>query len=647
MAKRPLAASDLHQLKSIGVVLPFGPGWLFPVKRAHKVGTSRTELHLWNVGQPPALAFPGFEGNQTQPMVHGGAVYFLSDRDKPSTKLFMGQPGQEPVEKLTFPEGAVFSAKLSPTGEHLAFLARPKALERTQAFIDRRKEEEASEPPLEYTDWPFKWDGEGYFGSASVALFVADLAAGKITLVQDVWQESSAAFAWSYDGASLFLAYDPTAKEELTKPHSSTLFQITLGSLEREEWPTPAGEIACLSPSPDGRSLAFLFEDRSTHPYGPVREFVGLMDLKSGQTKNLTAGTDLALRSHALSDCREAPETDFIWHEGALWFSLGEKGHVRLCSLDLASGELNRFGPDRGECYLTGLGSGFLAGTRCSPTSPPEACLWDATGKEIAKTDLHRALLEEVDILEPKEVQLGKLHAWYLHPNVTSPVPAIVEVHGGPMCMYTDSFFFEMQLLAAQGYGVFFSNPRGSTGYGQDWVRAILGNWGVEDWEDVETLADFAAQQPWVDSSRMGICGGSYGGFMVNWAIGHTDRYKRAITDRCVSNLISKFGNSDYLFVPDGNWPGTAFDRPEQLWESSPIKHFKNVKTPTLIVHSEGDLRCNIEQGEQVFAALKLLGVETKMIRYPANTSHGMSRGGPPDLRIHRLEAMLDWFSRL
>jgi len=145
----------------------------------------------------------------------------------------------------------------------------------------------------------------------------------------------------------------------------------------------------------------------------------------------------------------------------------------------------------------------------------------------------------------------------------------------------------------------------------------------------------------------MGICGGSYGGFMVNWAIGHTHRYKRAITDRCVSNLISKFGNSDYLFVPDGSWPGTVYDRPEQLWESSPIKHFKNVKTPTLIVHSEGDLRCNIEQGEQVFAALKLLGIETKMIRYPANTSHGMSRGGPPDLRIHRLEAMLDWFSRL
>lgn len=132
---------------------------------------------------------------------------------------------------------------------------------------------------------------------------------------------------------------------------------------------------------------------------------------------------------------------------------------------------------------------------------------------------------------------------------------------------------------------------------------------------------------------------------MVNWAIGHTHEFYRAVTDRCVSNLLSKWGNSDYLFVPDGHWPGTAFRNWERLWECSPIKHFAEVKTPTLIIHSEGDLRCAIEQGEQVYAALKILGVETKFIRYPPSTSHGMSRGGPPDLRIHRLNAIVDWLT--
>jgi acylaminoacyl-peptidase len=204
-----------------------------------------------------------------------------------------------------------------------------------------------------------------------------------------------------------------------------------------------------------------------------------------------------------------------------------------------------------------------------------------------------------------------------------------------------------MQSLAAAGYVVCWSNPRGSTGYGEEFARSIIGDWGNKDWKDVQAVTNYIKELPFVDSKRIAIMGGSYGGYIVNWAIGHSDDYKCAITDRCVANLLSKSGNSDYTFVPDGVWSGSAFRGDwEKLWDCSPVKHFANVNTPTLIVHSEGDLRCHVEQGEQVYTFLKMMGVPTRLVRYPANTSHGMSRGGPPDLRIHRLREQLTWFEK-
>jgi dipeptidyl aminopeptidase/acylaminoacyl peptidase len=144
----------------------------------------------------------------------------------------------------------------------------------------------------------------------------------------------------------------------------------------------------------------------------------------------------------------------------------------------------------------------------------------------------------------------------------------------------------------------------------------------------------------------MGVMGGSYGGYMTNWAIGHTNDFKAAITDRCVSNLVSFGGNCDFPMIPDGYWKGAPWGDISVLWKQSPIAYFDKVTTPTLIIHSEGDLRCNIEQGEQVFAALQQRGIESRFVRYPQSTSHGLSRGGPADLRIHRLNEIVSWWKK-
>jgi dipeptidyl aminopeptidase/acylaminoacyl peptidase len=154
---------------------------------------------------------------------------------------------------------------------------------------------------------------------------------------------------------------------------------------------------------------------------------------------------------------------------------------------------------------------------------------------------------------------------------------------------------------------------------------------------------DYAAALTYIDSQRMAVLGGSYGGFMVTWILGHTDRFCCAITERGVSNRHSAVGTTDNQPMPDGYWPGNTWSQPERYWQQSPLRFAEHIRTPLLIIHSEGDLRCPIGQAEEVFSALKRLNRQVVFLRYPAETSHGFSRNGPPDLRIDRLQRITSW----
>jgi dipeptidyl aminopeptidase/acylaminoacyl peptidase len=276
--------------------------------------------------------------------------------------------------------------------------------------------------------------------------------------------------------------------------------------------------------------------------------------------------------------------------------------------------------------------------------------------KTAALTDFNGPLLKEVKLADFSARWIDtpdgtKVHTWMLTPpgfkkGSRKKYPAVLEIHGGPHAQYGVGFFHEFQVLAARGHIVFFSNPRGSKGYGRDHCAAIRGDWGGADWVDIQAVTKFMQEHPNVNAKRMGVMGGSYGGYMTNWVIGHTNVFAGAITDRCVSNLVSMGGTSDFVEQPDHYFPGNSWDRPEGRWDQSPLKYLGNAKTPTLIIHSEGDLRCNIEQSEQVFSSLKLLNVPTRFVRYPRSTSHGMSRGGPPDMRLHRLHQIIDWWAK-
>src|SRR5699024_5965425 len=242
-------------------------------------------------------------------------------------------------------------------------------------------------------------------------------------------------------------------------------------------------------------------------------------------------------------------------------------------------------------------------------------------------TDANREFLDDVQLSEPETLTFKAddgwdIQGWLLRPygfEEDKQYPFILEVHGGPHAMYGQTFFHEMQLLAAKGYVVLYTNPRGSHGYGQEFVNACREDYGGKDYSDLMRAVDFVLEEyDFIDEDRLGVTGGSYGGFMTNWIVGHTHRFKAAVTQRCISNWLSFYGVSDlgYFFTIWELGKNLLGDRAD-LWDFSPLRYAENIETPLLIVHGEKDFRCPIEQGEQMFVTLKHLRKEVEFVRFP------------------------------
>jgi len=270
-------------------------------------------------------------------------------------------------------------------------------------------------------------------------------------------------------------------------------------------------------------------------------------------------------------------------------------------------------------------------------------------------TDINGALWRRLRLSEPEEVIFGgprnghvPVHGWILKPPGFRPgrrYPLVLYIHGGPMAQFGYVFFHELHLLAAQGYVVVFTNPRGSSGYGLRFMNCIENRWGTDDYDDLLAVVDEMARAPYVDAHRLGVAGGSYGGFMTSWIVGHTDRFKAAVTMRPAANLLVQVGSSDFGFLRTYRRGSTPWQTPMKHIADSPNYYANRIRTPLLIIHSEQDLRCPIAQSEELFTFLKLQRRTVEMIRFEGE-SHGLSRGGKPRNRLERLERILDWFAR-
>ena len=496
----------------------------------------------------------------------------------------------------------------------------------------------------------------GYLPHARRHLLTIDAQTGQAQQLTegDVFDEWDA--AWSPDGRQIVFCSNHADYPDLD-PDAIDLYVIPASGGEMRRLPTPVGPKSSPSFSPDGINIAYYGHEGKGEGWKNTRLWV-VPASGDGEARCLTCAYDFDVSPWTINDMGSLPQVAPTWSKSGddIYFQVARHGNTVLKRSNLAGdvidvidrdGVVGVFSFDREQEWLV-----YFHG---DIKDPGQVFLWDMTrNSDKQLTRANADLLEQIDLGEIEEVWVkgavgNDLQGWILTPPGFDPekkYSSVLEIHGGPRVQYGNFFMHEFFYLAAQGYVVYFCNPRGGQGYGEEHSKAIVNDWGGADYDDIMAWVDHVSQRAYIDPKRMGVTGGSYGGYMTNWIIGHTRRFSAAVTQRSVSNLISMYGSSDFNWAFQeefGNVP--PWEDMDNYWRQSPIKYIGNAVTPTLVIHSENDMRCPIEQGEQIFVALKRLGVDTKMVRFP-DEPHGLSRGGRTDRRIARLENINAWFGR-
>lgn len=662
--KRNISTEDLKNFVGIGdpQISPDGTKIVF--SRAVTNDKNKVCRNLWltDCKSSTTLQFSNGESDRSARWAPDGKqiAFVRTDKDGKAQIWLIKADGGEGMALSALPEGAIADLKWSPDGKCIAFKFRPVAEELTKAALKQREEKGLSPAPMVVDKIWYRLDGDGYFNNQRFHLYLIDVATGKHRVLFDKAPDGPGAWSWSPDSRQIALIAN-LEQESMLHPTRSWLYLVEVKTGKSK--PLPGRKDCSLSNlawAPDGRSLAFTGRIGKIAVWASQNDQLYLYDLKLGSYKCLTEKEDFCLGATVIGDTAEATFGSFIlWSPDAkyIFCNFGWHGDRHVSRIPAKGGKFEFLTSGTGTFSMSNISSNgaVLPIVKGDPLNPGDLFLGSLKSNKLSlrrMTSFNDELLQSLNLSEPKAVWIksddgNQIQVWEMKPvnfKAGKKYPAVLEIHGGPHALYGNAFFHEFQVLAAAGHIVYFSNPRGSKGYGEDHCHAIAGNWGDKDWIDMQAVIAHIKKQKHVDSRRLGVMGGSYGGYMTNWIIGHTDEFAGAITDRCVFNMLSMMGSSDFTTLPDTYWPGNWWDRIDDFWRQSPLKYFGNVKTPTLIIHSEGDLRCNVEQAEQVFSTLKVRGVPTRLVRYPRSTSHGMSRSGPADLRIHRLEQILDWW---
>ena len=597
----------------------------------------------------PPRPFTSGEGRDGTPRwsPDGRSLAFVSKRDDKGSGIYVlpvGAGGE--LVRVASWSDEIDAIEWSPDGTQIAFVARERDEERYG------KEKAKDQPARRIERFFARLDTVGWTVDRPAHLFVAPSdGSGRPERVTGGPFED-AGLSWSPDGGSL--AFGSGRHDTWDLDLAVDLFTVDSGggepvrvtetgeSHDKPSWSPGGGEIACI---------------RSEVQTSPRHGQVAVVDVATGATRLLTTDLDRNCAPY-ISGAREP-----VWRGEDLVFLVDDGGNVHLYCVP-ASGAGKPEQVVGGDRQVTGfdVAEGVVAFTATTATALPDLYLL-RDGIEERITDFGQRFAARHAVSEPERFVAtsadgSEVEGWVIRPvgfDESQQYPALLNIHGGPFTQYGNRLFDEFQVQAGAGYVVIYSNPRGSSGYSEAWGRAIRGptadvdpgsGWGGVDYEDLMAVTEEAVRRfSFIDADRLGVLGGSYGGYMTTWIAGHTDRFKAGCTERACNNLLSLEYGSDVATAFRTYIGKTHLEDPDTYRTQSPITYVENIRTPLLILHSEDDLRCPIAQAEELFVALRMLGREVEFYRFPGE-SHELTRSGAPRHRIQRFEIILDFFAR-
>lgn len=655
-----MRAQDIGRLVTVGApaLAPDGTTVAYAVTRVDLDGNAyRSAIWLAAVdGSTPPRQLTSGEHGDGQPAwsPDGTRLAFTrqgvggdKQKDAGHTLHVLYTDGRGEVVTIAQRDEAIEAPIWSPDGTLLAFTSRVRAPRYEP------KDERAQEPRK--IDRLFsRLNGEGWTIDRPTQVFCVPADGGSAPRQLTDGPEVGGPLAWSPDGRRLAFVSGRHPHADLDLHDDLWTIAVDSTSEQRPEpvrLTTTDGSHSFPAFNPDGRRLAYYLEPIDTgYHHGQLR----VLELDTGTSTRAAADLDRNLQPYG--DAR-AP----VWDGDDLLTSVEDRGTVQLLRIASDGG---RSRPIAGQRCVTGwsFANGVLAFTATDATHPTEVfALRD--GEERRLTHHQDAFCGACPPLEPERFAVTtsdgtELDGWLLRPRGFDPAeryPALLTIHGGPATQYGERWFDEVQLYASAGFVVLWTNPRGSSGVTEAFGRAIISpksqvdpgsGWGGVDYEDLMTFLDAALERaPYVDRARLGVLGGSYGGYMTSWIVGHTDRFAAACSERAVNNLLAADWSSDaagYFGLDFGIDP---IDEPEEYLRMSPITYVKAITTPLLILHSENDLRCSIEGADCLWVPLHRRGHDVEYYRFPAE-NHELSRSGAPKHRVQRAQLILDWFQR-
>ena len=656
-AARPITLEDYYRVETAATPAMSPDGrWVVFVRNSIIETENQRHTELWiapadGSAAPSRLTNPAFNATAPKWSPDGQLIAFRSTRKAPGTEgeiwfLRMDRPGGEAFQISGVGGPPVFS----PDSHWIAFTKKttPAAKKSSELSPAERQLEQRFKGRI--YDWMnIRFDGRGYLpdprdplASPPAEVYVVPREGGAAKQLTHLGVDAQTP-VWNPDSNALALIADSHQRDEYSYERADLWIVDMNGQIRRLtddgfEHDSPAW-------SPDGRSLVFrrrqglnqIIQARQNH--GSAVDLYR-MSSDGGALSNLTAQWDLIPDAPTWN-----PKGDF------LYFGAGTGGDLHLFRVPAAGGRVERI--TQGDRGLGGFSFSRnfeqMAYTATDPQHPAEVFAARTDAKGEVKLSALNDWTKDVDLVPSERVHFKSkdgtdVEGWIMLPrSAKAPYPLILAIHGGPHGAYGNHFDYEFQWLAANGYAVLFTNPRGSTGYGEKFLWGTWGGWGKLDYQDVMAGVDYALDHYPIDRKRLGVTGYSYGGFLTDWIITQTDRFAAAVTGAGISNWLSDYGTADIPRTKESEFFGAPWDQEasERMRALSPITHAANVKTPTLFVHGEADRRVPIEEAEQMYTALKKRHVAAKFIRYPGNY-HG---GWPPWDMVHRYHYEVEWWN--